>query len=159
MMAPAPEPPHQGVAGKIYRYLCEQILDTGRGLVFTAPIDVVFSAHTSTQPDVLVLLKEHLGRLQKKRIMGAPDLVVEVISPSSATYDRLVKHSVYAQAGVPEYWLVNIEEQAIEIFALENGAYRSLGVFQGEQSIPSRIVPAEIPPVSQFFNRAGGLLS
>lgn len=158
MMSPAPEPAHQGVIGLIYRHLSECIFSTRQGLVFTGPLDVVFSAQMTVQPDVLVLLKEHLGRVQKTRIIGVPDLAVEVISPSSVTYDRLVKYSIYERAGVPEYWLVNLEEQTIEVFALEEGGFRSLGVFQGEQTLPSRIVPEIGVPVGQFFDWTGGLL-
>jgi Uma2 family endonuclease len=158
MMSPAPEPSHQGIAGEIYRYLCLQILDKGRGLVFTSPIDVVLSASTTTQPDVVALLKEHLDRLQKKYIMGAPDLVVEVISPGSKTYDRLVKYGVYEKAGVPEYWLVNASEQTIEIFLLESGAYRSAGLFRGEQLPVSRMVPDITITVGQIFDWSHGLL-
>ena len=158
MMTPAPEPAHQGIGGKIYRYLCREILDTGRGLVFTAPIDVVLSERLTVQPDVLVLLKEHLDRLQKKRIVGTPDLAVEVISPGSAVYDRLVKYSVYERSGVPEYWLVNADEQTIAVFTLEMDAYRSLGTFQGEQRPLSRIVPEITLSVGQFFDWSQGLL-
>lgn len=158
MMAPAPEPAHQGIAEEINSYLRSQILYTGRGLVLTSPIDVVLSEHTTVQPDVLVLLKEHLNRLQKKRIVGIPDLAVEVISPSSAAYDRLVKYNVYERMRVPEYWLVNIDEQTIEVFVLEADTYSSLGVFQGDQSLVSRIVPEITIPVSQLFNWTHGLL-
>jgi Uma2 family endonuclease len=158
MMTPAPEPAHQGIAEEINSYLRSQILHTKRGLVLTAPIDVVLSKHMTVQPDVLVLLKEHLDRLQKKRIVGAPDLAVEVISPSSATYDRLVKYSVYERAGVPEYWLVNVDEQTIEVFILEAETYRSLGIFQDEQHLISRIVPETEITVSQLFDWTHGLL-
>lgn len=158
MMTPAPEPAHQGIAGEIYRYLCSQILDTQRGLVLTAPVDVVFSEDMSTQPDVLILLKEHLDRLQEKRILGAPDLVVEIASPSTAAYDRLVKHDIYEQAGVPEYWLVKPKAQTIEVFALETGKYRSLGVFKGEKCLVSHIVPDINVPVRRFFDWTRGLL-
>lgn len=158
MMSPAPEPVHQGVIGVIYRHLSDHIFAKRRGLVFTGPLDVVFDAQLTVQPDVLVLLTSHLDRLQKKRIVGAPDLAVEVISPSSVTYDRLVKHTIYEQAGVPEYWLVNLEEQTIEVFVLEEGKYCSLGMFQGEQTLPSRIVPEIEVPVAQLFDWTGGLL-
>ena len=158
MMSPAPEPSHQGIAGKIYRYLCSQILDKGRGLVFTSPIDVVLSTHTTTQPDVVVLLKEHLDRLQKKYITGAPDLVVEVISPGSRTYDRLVKYGVYEKAGAPEYWLVNAAEQTIEVFMLDANEYRSAGVFRDEQLLVSQIVPDITVTAGQFFDWSHGLL-
>ena len=158
MMTPAPEPVHQGIMGEIYDFLRSQIFNTKRGLVLTAPIDVVFSEGMNTQPDVLVLLKEHLDRLQEKRILGVPDLVVEIISPSSATYDRLVKHTIYEQAGVPEYWLVKPRSQSIEVFALETGKYRSLGIFKGEKCLISRIVPDITVPTSQFFDWTRGLV-
>jgi Uma2 family endonuclease len=158
MMTPAPEPAHQGIAEEINSFLRSQILYTKRGLVLTAPIDVVLSKYTTMQPDILVLLKEHLDRLQQKRIVGAPDLVVEVISSSSATYDRFVKYSVCEKAGVSEYWLVNAQQQTIEVFALESDSYYSLGVFQGEQHLLSRIVPDTTIAVRQFFNWTHGLL-
>lgn len=158
VMSPAPEPSHQGIAGKIYRYLCSQILDRGRGLVFTSPIDVVLSSSTTTQPDVVVLLKEHLERLQQKYITGAPDLVVEVISPGSQTHDRLVKYGIYEKAGVPEYWLVNAVEQTIEVFVLNAGEYRSTGIFHSEDLPVSRLLPDITYTVGQFFDWSHGLL-
>lgn len=158
MMSPAPEPAHQGIADEIASYLRSQILYAKRGLVFTAPLDVVLSSHNTTQPDVIVLLKEHLDRLQKKYIAGAPDLVVEVISPGSKTYDRLVKYGVYAKAGVPEYWLVNAREQTIEVFVLEEKEYHSLGIFRGEQLLVSRLVPDMTATVSQLLDWSHGLL-
>jgi Uma2 family endonuclease len=158
MMSPAPESAHQGIIQRISNYLDGRIFVPRLGLVFTSPIDVVLSSRTTVQPDVLVVLKEHVNRVQPKRIHGAPDLAVEVISPSSATYDRLVKYSVYEQAGVPEYWLVNASEQTIEVFVLEEGLYRSLGAFQGDHLLQSRIVPGSAAPAAQFFDWTGGLL-
>ena len=158
MMSPAPETAHQGVIQRISHYLDERIFAPRIGLVFTGPIDVVLSAHTTVQPDVLVVLKEHTNRIQPKRIVGVPDLAVEVISPGSATYDRLVKYSAYERAGVPEYWLVNASERTIEVFVLEEGQYRSSGAFTGSQILQSKIVPESPIPVAQFFDWAGGLL-
>lgn len=158
MMSPAPEMAHQGIIEQINHYLYERIFVPRLGLVFTGPVDVVLATRTTVQPDVLVVLKEHTNRVQPKRILGVPDLAVEVISPSSATYDRLVKYSVYEQAGVPEYWLVNTNAQTIEVFVLEKGQYRSLGAFQGEQPLQSTIVPGESVPVERFFDWTGGLL-
>lgn len=158
MMSPAPETPHQGIIQRISHYLDERIFAPRLGLVFTGPIDVVLSTRTTVQPDVLVVLKEHVKRVQPKRIVGVPDLAVEVISPSSATYDRLVKYSVYERAGVSEYWLVNVNEQSIEVFVLHEGQYRSLGTFQGAQPLQSSIVPGVGVPPSEFFDWSGGLL-
>jgi Uma2 family endonuclease len=155
MMSPAPEMAHQGIIQRISRYLDEQIFSTNRGLVFTGPVDVVLESQKVVQPDVLVLLENHLDRLQEKSVEGAPDLVVEVISPSSATYDRLVKHNLYEQEGIPEYWLINPKEQSIEVFVLEMGKYRSLGAFRNEQIVQSYLVPNETVQAAHFFSWAG----
>lgn len=157
MMSPAPEITHQGIIQRITRYLDEQIFSASRGLVFTGPIDVVLAPQKVVQPDVLALLENHLDRLKEKYIEGAPDLVVEVISPSSATYDRLVKYNIYEQAGVPEYWLVNPREESIEVFVLEAGKYYSSGVFRNEQIIKSQLVPNEKMSASHIFSWAGNL--
>ncbi|HXR64577.1 MAG TPA: Uma2 family endonuclease [Ktedonobacteraceae bacterium] len=155
IMQPAPEMAHQGALGLISYYLDEQIFSTNRGLVFTGPADVVLSSQKVVQPDVLVLLENHLDRLQEKCIEGAPDLVVEVISPSSMTYDRLVKHNLYEQGGIPEYWLVNPKDQSIEVFVLEMDKYRSLGAFRNEQIVQSHLVPNETVPATHFFSWTG----
>lgn len=155
MMSPAPEMAHQGVVSLIHNYLFNQIFSTNRGLVFTGPVDVVLSPQKVVQPDVLVLLADHLDQMQEKCIRGAPDLVVEVISPGSFTYDRMVKHDLYEQAGVSEYWLVNVREECMEVFVLEMGRYRSLGIFREEQVLQSRLVPQASVSVAQLFNWTG----
>ncbi len=151
VMSPSPEDIHQDVTGEIFAYLREQIKLKRLGRVLIAPFDVVLSPQNVFQPDVLVVLNEHLERVQRKGVMGAPDLVVEVISPSSKLYDRVNKHTAYEQAGIPEYWLVRPLEQSIELFVLEGGKYHSLGIFKGEQTVPSRIVPQMTTPVAHFF--------
>ncbi len=152
MISPAPEIAHQAVIARISRYLDEQIFSTGRGWVFFAPTDVVLAPQKVVQPDVLVLLHEHRNRLKKRSIEGAPDLIVEVISPSSAVYDRLVKHKLYAESGVPEYWLVNLQDQSIEVFVLEAERYQSLGLFRHEQPLKSLLLPTQTLQASHFFH-------
>ena len=159
MMSPAPTPEHQSVLGEIYSYLRERIQLTGRGLVYMSPLDVELSERNVVQPDVLVVLKEHRGGFRKKHFVGVPDLAVEIISPVgvelaptlSATYDRLTKYETYQRAGIPEYWLVNTMWRTVEVFVLEERQYRSLGVFEGEQVLPSRLVPSGEVPVERFF--------
>ncbi|HEX7736917.1 MAG TPA: Uma2 family endonuclease [Ktedonobacteraceae bacterium] len=152
MMSPAPEIAHQRVVQRISRYLDEQIFSTKRGEVLPGPTDVVLSQKKVVQPDLAVLLNQRHERLKKQYVEGAPDLVVEVISPSTATYDRLVKYALYAESGVSEYWLVDPAEQSIEVFVLEVGAYRSLGVFRGEQIERSQFIPNETVAAARFFD-------
>lgn len=151
VMSPSPEDIHQDASALLHMYLCQEIRVKKLGIVFAAPFDVVLSPQNVFQPDLLVVLNEHLERVQRRCVMGAPDLVVEIISPSSKLYDRVNKHMAYEQAGIPEYWLVDSRAQSIEVFALEGEKYHSLGIFKGEQTLPSRIVPHMTTPVASFF--------
>jgi Uma2 family endonuclease len=151
VMSPSPEDIHQDASALLNMYLCQEIRVKKLGIVFSAPFDVMLSPRNVFQPDLLVVLNEHLDRIQERGLMGAPDLVVEVVLPSSKLYDRLNKHMAYEQAGIPEYWLVDPRAQSIEVFALEGEKYHSLGIFKGEQALPSRIVPQMTTPVGHFF--------
>lgn len=102
-MTPAPNLGHQGIAGEIFAYLRNFVQVAGLGRVFTGPADIELHPGTVVQPDVFVVLNEHLDRLTASRVLGAPDLVVEVASPSTARHDIREKQDVYARAGVPEY--------------------------------------------------------
>ena len=117
-----------------------------------APFDVELAQDTVFQPDVLVVLNAGLEKVTEDGVIGAPDLVVEVASPGTAPYDRLSKYEKYARAGVPEYWIVNPEKRSIEVLVLEGSStYHSLGVFQGQVTLPSQIVPGLLVRVEQFF--------
>jgi Uma2 family endonuclease len=151
VMTPAPSPDHQSIAVRLSHYLFVHAELAGLGRVFAAPIDVELGPKNVFQPDVIVLLNAHLDRVAAKRIIGAPDLVVEVASPSTAAFDRLTKYDVYALAGVVEYWIVKSSHRAVEVLVLENGEYRSLGIFSGQATLPSRVVPGLPVRVEQFF--------
>lgn len=85
-------------------------------------------------------------------IKGAPDLVIEIFSPATTSYDRNGKQRAYAQANVMEYWLVNPEERTIEVLNLVDEIYQRTGIFRGKDTLVSQVVPtiAEVP-VLQFF--------
>jgi Uma2 family endonuclease len=151
-MSPSPSGPHQDAAGEIFSYLRAHVKLTGLGLVRMAPFDVILSPDEVVQPDVLVVFNEHFERVSDKFILGAPDLVVEVASPSTAIHDRHHKLDAYARAGVPEYWIVDPDSRTVEVLALETvGMYQSLGIFRGKATLPSLIVPDFSPRVEQFF--------
>jgi len=151
VIAPAPTPEHQDIVGMIFHYLLIHVKFSGIGRVFMAPIDVALSPKNTFQPDVVVILNAHLDRVGEQKIIGAPDLAIEVASPDTALYDRVTKYEKYADAGVQEYWIVNIKAKTIQVLVLEDGEYRSLGIFRGEQTVPSRIVPALPVAVERFF--------
>lgn len=151
VMAPAPSPEHQSITLRLSHYLFVHAELAGLGRVFASPIDVDLGPKNMFQPDVVLVLNEHLERVQAKKIVGAPDLVVEVASYSTAVFDRIIKHEKYAQAGIAEYWLVKPTSRTVEVLTLANGEYRSLGIFRGEQILPSRIVPNLPVAVERFF--------
>ena len=150
-MAPAPSMGHQSVCGAIFAYLYNAVQLTGRGSVFIAPADVELMPGDVVQPDVFVLLQEHSTRILPSHVVGAPDLVVEVASPSTARHDLREKLDAYARAGVPEYWIVSPGDRVIELLVLKQGAYHSLGLFGEDKPLPSRIIVDEKIPVGQFF--------
>jgi len=151
IMTPAPSPEHQDIVGEIFSALRTHIKLAGLGRVFTGPIDVDLGPKNVYQPDLVVVLNTHLDRVAEKKIIGAPDLVVEVASPSTAAYDRLTKYEKYAHAGIREYWMVKPKSRSVEVLVLEGREYRSLGIFRGEQTLPSRIVPDLPVGVERFF--------
>lgn len=151
IMAPAPSPEHQSIAVRIAYYMFPHIDLAGIGKLLTAPLDVDLGPKNVYQPDLVVVLNTHLDRVAEKKIIGAPDLVVEVASPSTAAYDRLTKYEKYAHAGIIEYWIVKPKSRSVEVLVLEGREYRSLGVFNGQATLPSRVVPELPVRVEQFF--------
>jgi len=122
-MSPAPELDHRVVQARLLA-LFQNDLDLGdRGVVFGAPTDVQFSQFDIVEPDIVVVLEDNFDILRGKRIVGTPDLIVEIISPSSAGRDRVRKAALFALHGVREYWLVDPKEKAIVVQILENGVF------------------------------------
>lgn len=150
-MSPSPSWEHQSIIGEIFAYLRDFMQVRGLGQVRVAPLDVELSRRNVVQPDVLVLLNEHLDRVTHSRILGAPDLVVEVASPSTARHDLSEKGNAYTRAGVTEYWIVNPDAHTVELLVLKNSSYRSLGLFSGDAVLPSVVVPDFPVQVGQFF--------
>ena len=93
------------------------------GRLYTAPLDVFFQGADPVQPDILVLFPGWEGTLASRGPEGAPDLLIEVLSPSNRGHDLLTKRALYARAGVREYWLVDPEARTLEILSLDRDAF------------------------------------
>jgi Uma2 family endonuclease len=96
----------------------KQLEETGIASVFNAPIDVILSDTDVLQPDLVILRSERLHFVTDRGIEGPPDIVVEILSPSSRVMDRRVKPRTYARYAVPEYWIVDGELGQVEIHRL-----------------------------------------
>jgi Uma2 family endonuclease len=123
---PGPNADHQDISMNLTRILLALIPD---GRLYAAPTDVVFEEGEILQPDIFWAREG--GRCVKieKRLYGPPDLIVEILSPSTEARDRKAKYLLYERHGVREYWLVNPEEQFAEVYTLADGAFRRVGVF------------------------------
>jgi Uma2 family endonuclease len=113
-------------------------------------MDVYLPSGDVVQPDVGLVTRPRSGIVQDW-IRGAPDLVVEVISPTHVERDRLVKRDLYARNGVPEYWLVDPGAGTIEVFRLRDDAYRPAGYFQRGSVLASESLPEFRLPIDEVF--------
>jgi Uma2 family endonuclease len=129
---PAPGTYHQTVSRRIQFQLYEQIELTGRGQVFDAPIDLQLSDFDIVQPDLLVVLEEKREIITPSRIQGVPDLVVEILSPSSTQTDRTLKKELYRRSAILEYWVVDPEEHVVEQYVIAREHYELAGTHSSE---------------------------
>lgn len=140
-VTPAPTPKHQVVAFKLARLLADALEDKGLGQVYVSPIDVLLGPHDIAQPDIVFISKARLDIVKEKNIQGAPDLVVEILSPSTSRTDRIRKSRVYASNGVPSYWIVDPIEESIQLLRLAGELYQLAAVAER----PEIVQPAEFP--------------
>ena len=126
-MSPAPSTKHQTVSRRIQFQLYSQIELVGRGKVFDAPTDVELADHDIVQPDLIIVMKDRNRIITPKRIRGIPNLVVEILSESNSAQDRVLKFEMYQRVQVPEYWIVDPEEESIEQWVLKEEKYHLLG--------------------------------
>ena len=131
-MTPAPGTYHQTISRRIQFQLYEQIEKNDLGLVFNAPTDNQLSQIDIVQPDILIIHKARKSIVSPTKVIGPPDLVVEIISESTIKKDRELKLDLYQKAGVPEYWLVDPERQTVRKYLLKENQYRDAGEFHEE---------------------------
>ncbi|GMU56227.1 MAG: hypothetical protein AMXMBFR33_53730 [Candidatus Xenobia bacterium] len=118
-VTPAPRTFHEILTVR----LVAALLASGQ-IVLTAPVDLMLVGATPVQPDLVFLTREQAHQIEERYITGAPTLVVEILSPSTAARDRTLKLNKYAQNQIPWYWLVDPEEKSLQVLRLEGGSYR-----------------------------------
>lgn len=142
-MAPSPLPEHQSISMQLSIEFGSYL----RGKecnVFAAPIDVYLFEDYRKEwidehvrnwviPDLIVICDKN--KVKKSKIIGSPDMVIEIISPSTAKIDRMDKRLAYGKAGVKEYWIIDPANQLVEVYLLENGTLELKNVYSREDSI------------------------
>lgn len=130
VMSPAPRPMHQYTLRKLVRLLDNYVTEHGSGDMLFAPIGVRLAGDVFVQPDLLFLRQERVAAVVGETYLeGAPDFIAEILSPGTAHYDRHTKLLLYARYGVAEYWLVDPENQVIQVYILDGETYRVAGIF------------------------------
>jgi Uma2 family endonuclease len=131
----APSPFHQRLSGKLYLVLQQHVIGKQLGEVFYAPVDVFLNEYNAPQPDLVFVsaAKQHL--ITNDGIMGVPDLVIEIVSPSSVRRDRYQKREIYERFGITEYWIAEWDTQSVEVYTInETGRYVLTGVASAQGS-------------------------
>lgn len=139
-VTPAPRPRHQRLSQRLETILIARLQDTGLGEVFHAPVDVVLTDHDIVEPDILFIRRDRLHIVGELRIEGAPDLIVEILSPSTRRRDVLVKPALYARCGVPHCWIVDGDIDRLERYELDPGPPASYRLVAAD-SAPAVVEP------------------
>jgi len=116
---------------------------------------VRLSGDTALQPDLVFVSTSRAGIIQENFIAGPPDLVVEVLSPSTAAHDRATKLPVYAESGVPEVWLIDSQVKTVEILKLQGKKYFVEATHAGDQVLASNLFPGWQLPLRDLFDFRG----
>ncbi len=138
VVAPAPRIPHQRVGMKLGTRLHTFVKDRGLGEILFAPCDVLLSNTDVVQPDLLFVSRERSDiLLGGDNVRGAPDLVIEILSPSTSGLDRTLKRRLYAKHGVREYWLVDPDAKTVAILLMGQDAFDVAGTYGEGQIVTS----------------------
>lgn len=139
IVSPSPHYRHQRIVWSLGQRLFAYAETHKLGEVVGAPIDVILEPNTIVQPDLLFIRRDHLGIIGNV-VSGAPDLCIEVLSPSTGLHDRYAKKAVYARCGVPEYWIVDPIRQVVSLYALEGDTYTLQIEATGDEIVTSGVL-------------------
>lgn len=130
-VSPPPNTYHQEVSIRLAYLLYSKITLAGLGKVYTAPVAVQLSEHDIFEPDLAVVLNDSRAHITLPKIVGSPDLLIEILSPSNRNYDLDDKREAYQRNEVPEYWIVDPLKHEVQQLVLDNQKYRPQPVERG----------------------------
>ncbi len=152
LMSPPPTVEHQNAVSSLLAAMRRHARKNDLGLVLTAPIGVrLLESSAVIQPDILFIEKSRKDIVHQDLIEGAPDLVVEVLSPSNWMIDRGRKQEAYRRAGVREYWIVDYRARTIDVLVLDSGEYVQRGHYGEHDQAPSEALSGFEIEVAEVF--------
>lgn len=137
VMTASPVTLHQRVSRKLEFELTRFVEDNNLGEVFNAPYDVYLDEQNVVQPDILFISRERLDIIGEKNVLGAPDLIIEIISENNAYRDMVQKKRLYAKFGVKEYWIVIPKEGMVELYTLKDNLFHLYKTYQQDTLLES----------------------
>ena len=140
ILVSAPNTPHQGASMGFILALGNFVVQGNLGSVFHAPTEVILTDPEGiniVQPDIIFVSKEREHIITHANIQGAPDLLVEILSPSTGRRDRTTKRDLYARHGVKEYWIADPDAQTVSVMLLKDGEYETAGEYGAGDTLTS----------------------
>jgi Uma2 family endonuclease len=150
--SPTPGICHQIVSTRLQCSIACHIDSRELGFVFPPLTAVILGTHRQVQPDLTFVSRERRRMVAEREIEGAPDLAVEIVSPSSKKADRVVKSAAYADSGISWYWIVDPDQRTIEEYQLENGQYRLVRKWEVPDVFEPTIFPGLTLPLEELFD-------
>ena len=151
LMTPSPSSWHQRVSIKLASLLHRFAEARGLGVVLVAPLDVILTDEDVVQPDILFVARAHEGRIASEGIRGAPDLVVEILSPSTRKLDLETKTDLYAREGVQEYWVVDGESETVSVYRFKGERAAPVQVLEKTEFLQTTLLPGLTIPLSEIL--------
>lgn len=153
VLAPAPSDKHQAILGELFVNLHQFVVQSNLGVVRIAPYDVVLSNYDVVQPDILFLFNERVRLITEANIQGAPDLVVEILSPATEQYDRGYKRTLYSRHGVQEYWIVDPSAETVEVLTETDQGLTPTATYSRNEALVSPLLSGLSIDLDQIFSR------
>ncbi|MFN4254874.1 MAG: Uma2 family endonuclease [Saprospiraceae bacterium] len=142
---------HQDVHAELFARMRIFASEKRLGKVVSAPMDVFFDDGNCPQPDIVFISSERSFIIEKGYINGAPDLIVEIISPGTGKNDRGIKKDLYERYAVKEYWVIDPMNQTVEVFNMKENAYRLTCIQEAEGVVVSEVLAGFEIEVSTLF--------
>jgi Uma2 family endonuclease len=152
IMAPAPTFEHQDILSFLLSELVAVVRPRKIGKVVPAPTDVHATEHDVYQPDILFIRRENLGIVREGAVHGAPDFVIEILSPSTGYYDLKHKKDVYQQIGVREYWIVDPMDKTVECFLNSPRGFETFFIGKQTGRATSSVLPEFSVELQELFS-------
>ncbi len=150
IMSPSPSFEHFRTSKKVFIRLYRLLEEAGKGEVIYAPLDLYLDEENVYQPDIMVVLKGSKAKITSKGVYGPPDVVVEILSPSNAYYDLIVKKENYQKAGVREYWIIDPLRESFEIYENTEKGFMLTSSAREKGKVFSKVLELELD-LSEIF--------